>query len=110
MGGGPESQTKTWNFVQKNCSFLKKKKLNALNSLKSKINLTFIFHLVDFQTCVVGGWGLMFGTKSQKNVLFDTFLKLRAFTPLYITQSEELEIWTGDTDTSRTDGETDFER
>ena len=52
------------------------KKLNALNSLKSKINLTFIFHLVESQTCAVGGWGPMFGTKSQKNTFFfDTFPK-----------------------------------
>ena len=38
----------------------------CLNSLKSKINLTFTFHLVESQTCAVGGWGPMFGTKSQK--------------------------------------------
>ena len=48
------------------------KKQNAPNSLKSKTNLTFIFHLVESQTCAVGGWGLMFGTKSQKKVFLGT--------------------------------------
>ena len=48
------------------------KKYNALNSLKSKINLTFIFHLVESQKCAVGGWGLMFGTKFQINPFFLT--------------------------------------
>ena len=28
---------------------------------------------MESQTCAVNGWGPMFGTKSQKNVFFDTF-------------------------------------
>ena len=59
-----------WNFVRKNSIFFQKK--IALNSLKSKINLTFIFHLVESQTCAVGRWGPMFGTKSQINTFFLT--------------------------------------
>ena len=46
------------------------KKQNAPNRPKSKINPTFIFHLVESQTCAVGGWGPMFGTKSQINPFF----------------------------------------
>ena len=56
-------------FSEKPLFFSKK---NAPNSLKSKINLTFISHLV------VGGWGPMFGKKSQKNRFFlDTFPSFR---------------------------------
>ena len=57
----------------KNLSFFSKKKQNALNSLKSTTNLNFTSHLVESQTCAVGGWGPMFGTKSQKNGFFYTF-------------------------------------
>ena len=60
----------------KNLSFFQKK--NALNSLKSKTNLTFTSHLVESQTCAVGGWGPMFGTKSQKNVFFLTLSLMQA--------------------------------
>ena len=41
-----------------------------LQTPKSKINLTFIFHLVESQTRGVGGWGPMFGTKSQIKPVF----------------------------------------
>ena len=38
------------------------------------MNLTLIFHLVESKTCALGGWGPMFGTKSQIDaVFFDTF-------------------------------------
>ena len=68
MGGGPESQINTWNFVRKTAHFLKK--IKCSKQPKSKKNLTFIFHLVESQTRAVGGWGPMFGTKSQKNGFF----------------------------------------
>ena len=32
---------------------------------------------MESQTCAVGGWGAMFGTKSQKNVFFYTFPKAK---------------------------------
>ena len=77
MGGwGSKVPNKYMEFCPKNFSFFLKKilifskKLNALNSLKNKINLAFIFHLVESQTCAVGGWGPMFGTKSQKKLFF----------------------------------------
>ena len=40
-------------------------------------------HLVESQTCAVGGWGPMFGTKSQKNVFF--------FTPFLIGLDNKLD-------------------
>ena len=66
MGGGPESQTNTWNFVRKIAHFFKKIKCSP----KSKTNPTL--HLVESQTCAVGGWSPMFGTKSQKGCFFFT--------------------------------------
>ena len=75
-GWGSRVPNKYMEFCPKNISFFQQKKnKNALNSPKSKINLTFISHLVEFQTCAVGGWGPMFGTKSRINLFFDTFPK-----------------------------------
>ena len=68
MGGGPESQINTWNFVRKTAHFLKKIKCSKQPKKQNK--LTFIFHLVESQTRAVGGWGPMFGTKSQIKPFF----------------------------------------
>ena len=69
MDGGPESQTNTWNFVQKISHFFKKMKCSKQPNKQNKLNFYFSLR-VEYQTCAVGGWGPMFGTKSQKNVFF----------------------------------------
>ena len=56
-----------------------------------KINLTFAFHLVESQTCAVGGWGPMFGTKSQKKRFFLTpsliFIQIQIWSVVGINNS-----------------------
>ena len=71
---GSRVPNKYMEFCPQNLSLFQKKQ-NALNSPKSKINLTSTFHLVESQTCAVGGWGPTFGTKSQKKRFFYTFPK-----------------------------------
>lgn len=43
---------------------------HALGAYAKSVYL--IFHLVESQTCAVGGWGPMFGTKSQISTVFFT--------------------------------------
>ena len=49
------------------------KKQNAPNRPKSKINPTFIFHLVESQTCAAVGGVRCLGQSPKKNVFFYTF-------------------------------------
>ena len=60
---GVQSPKKKHGIFTKKVTFFSKNP-NAPNGIKSKINLTFIFHLVEALTCAVGGWGPVFGTKS----------------------------------------------
>ena len=71
MDGGPESQTNTWNFVQKISHFFKKMKCSKQPNKQNKLNFYFSLR-VESQTCAVGGWGPMFGTKYQKKGSFFT--------------------------------------
>ena len=66
VGGGPESQTNTWNFVRKIAHFFKQTKCSKQPKKQNKPNFYFP------QTCAMGGWGTMFGTKSQKKTFFFT--------------------------------------
>ena len=55
-------------FVRKILIFSKNKML--LTAQKIKVSSIFTFHSVESQTYAVGGWGTMFGTKSQKKRFF----------------------------------------
>ena len=68
-GWGPESQINTWNLVRKISHFFKKTKFSKQPKKQNKPNFTS--HLVESQTYAVGGWGPMFGTKSQKPSLIE---------------------------------------
>ena len=53
MGGGPESQINTWNFVRKTAHFLKKIKCSKQPKKQNKLN--FYFSLSGVPN-VRGGW------------------------------------------------------
>ena len=57
-------------FVRKILIFSKNKML--WTAQKIKVSSIFTFHSVESQTYAVGGWGTMFGTKSQKKTFFLT--------------------------------------
>ena len=59
-----------WNLIKicvRTCFFGKQ------NSTLGSVVPLAMFHLVESQTCAVGGWGPMFWTKSPKIVFFDIF-------------------------------------
>ena len=72
MGGwGSRVPNKYMEFCPKNCSFFQKTKCSKQPKKQNKLN--FSFSLSGVPNLRGGGWGPMFGTKSQKNVFFYTF-------------------------------------
>ena len=74
MGGGPESQTNTWNFVRKFSHFFKKIKCSKQPKKQNKLN--FYFSLSGVPN-VRDGWvgSDVWDKVPKKYVFFDTFPK-----------------------------------
>ena len=72
MGGGPESQMNTWNFVRKIAHFFKKIKCSKQPKKQNKLNFHFSLSGVPN---VRGGWvgSDVWDKVPKKNVFFDTF-------------------------------------
>ena len=92
MGGGPESQTNTWNFVQKNSHFFKKIKCSKQPKKQNKLN--FYFSLSGVPKVRVGWVGSDVWDKVQKKNGF--LLTLSLFAQVWWFQGIENEICSPD--------------
>ena len=94
VGGGPESQTNTWNFVRKISHFFKKIKCSKQPKKQNKPN----FHLsLSGIPNMRGGWvGLMFGTKSQTKPFFLTTSLISKITYIIISHYHQVASYYND--------------